>query len=185
MLEHGFAYGREGTALRGKVLLNAITTGGPQDAYRPDGYNRFTVRQLLAPFDQTAALCGMHYLAPFTVHRSLLIATAADAEPHARAWRAAVTALVAGTLDRAAAAGAERLNDVLAPPPRPRRGRTGPGGVACRPIFSSRPSCTWAPPWSRCPSPSGWDWDRCWGTCSRARSSARTCSASWAAAAAT
>lgn len=68
---------------------------------------------MLAPFDQTAALCGMRYLAPFTVHRSLLIATAEDAEPHARAWHAAVTALVAGTLDRDAAARAERLNDVL------------------------------------------------------------------------
>jgi glutathione-regulated potassium-efflux system ancillary protein KefG len=113
VLEHGFAYGRDGTALAGKVLLNAVTTGGPQDAYRPEGYNRFTMRQLLAPFDQTAHLCGMRYLAPFVVHRSLLVSTAEDAAPHARAWHAAVTALADGTLDWEAAAGAERLNDVI------------------------------------------------------------------------
>jgi glutathione-regulated potassium-efflux system ancillary protein KefG len=68
---------------------------------------------LLAPFDQTAHLCGMRYLAPFVVHRSLSIAGAADAAPHARAWRAAVAALAAGDVDLDLAAAAERLNDVI------------------------------------------------------------------------
>jgi glutathione-regulated potassium-efflux system ancillary protein KefG len=113
VLEHGFAYGKDGVALSGKVMLNAITTGGAQEAYRPEGYNRFTIRQLLAPFDQTAHLCGMRYLAPFVIHGSLVISTAADAAPHAQAWRTAVEALSEGTVDWEAAATAERLNEVI------------------------------------------------------------------------
>ena len=35
VLEHGWAYGVGGTQLRGKITLNAITTGGPAHAYRP------------------------------------------------------------------------------------------------------------------------------------------------------
>jgi glutathione-regulated potassium-efflux system ancillary protein KefG len=71
VLEWGFAYGEGGTALEGKTWVHALTTGGPEDAYRSEGYNRFTIRQLLAPFDQTAHLCGMHFLAPFVVHGAL------------------------------------------------------------------------------------------------------------------
>jgi glutathione-regulated potassium-efflux system ancillary protein KefG len=115
VLEHGFAYGKDGTALAGKVLLNAITTGGPREAYTSNGYNRFTMRQLLAPFDQTAHLCGMLYLAPFVIHRSLTISSPAEAAPHALAWRAAVEALAGDALDREAAAQAESLNDILFP----------------------------------------------------------------------
>ena len=68
VLEYGFAYGHQGTALEGKKVLTVITTGGSQDAYRSDGYNRFTIRQFLAPFEQTAVLCGMRYLPPYVVH---------------------------------------------------------------------------------------------------------------------
>ena len=68
VLEYGFAYGDEGTALRGKKAMNALTTGGQEEAYSSTGANRFTMRQLLAPFDQTAHLCGIEYLEPFVVH---------------------------------------------------------------------------------------------------------------------
>ncbi len=68
VLQHGWAYGRTGNALQGKVMLSAITTGGGEDAYREDGAARFTVRQLLAPIEQTAFLCGMDYLPPHVVH---------------------------------------------------------------------------------------------------------------------
>ena len=68
VLEYGFAYGDEGTALRGKAVMSALTTGGPEEAYQHGGHNRFTMRELLAPFDQTAHLCGMTYLEPFILH---------------------------------------------------------------------------------------------------------------------
>jgi glutathione-regulated potassium-efflux system ancillary protein KefG len=68
VLEHGWAYGTGGTALRGKRLVSAITTGGSEPAYTEAGHNRFTIRQLLAPTEQTARLCGMDYPPPFVVH---------------------------------------------------------------------------------------------------------------------
>jgi glutathione-regulated potassium-efflux system ancillary protein KefG len=68
VLEHGWAYGTGGTMLTGKKILNAISCGGPASAYQKTGRNRFTIRELLAPFDQTAFLCHMDFLAPFVVH---------------------------------------------------------------------------------------------------------------------
>jgi putative NADPH-quinone reductase len=114
VLEYGFAYGKNGQALWGKTTFHAITTGGPQEAYGPQGYNHFTIRQLLAPLEQTANLCGMKFLAPLVVHRSLSLSTDAEVSPHARIYQAALEALMAGTLDLAAAAKAERLNDLFA-----------------------------------------------------------------------
>ncbi|WP_088343700.1 MULTISPECIES: NAD(P)H-dependent oxidoreductase [Rhodomicrobium] len=68
VLEHGFAYGREGTALRGKAMMSAISTGGGEDAYHEAGMNRYSITELLRPFEQTARLCGMEWLPHFAVH---------------------------------------------------------------------------------------------------------------------
>jgi glutathione-regulated potassium-efflux system ancillary protein KefG len=71
VLEYKFAYGDEGSELGGKIWLSAITTGGPGEAYAPEGYNRFTMEHFLAPFQQTAGLCSMIWQPPFVVHGSL------------------------------------------------------------------------------------------------------------------
>ncbi|HKP96856.1 MAG TPA: NAD(P)H-dependent oxidoreductase [Fibrobacteria bacterium] len=113
VLEYGYAYGKGGNAFAGKLMLNAITTGGPREAYRPEGPNRFTVRQFLAPFDQTAHLCNMIYLAPFVIHRSLFITTTEACRPFASTYRKLVEALRDGGLDIEAARKAERINDLL------------------------------------------------------------------------
>jgi glutathione-regulated potassium-efflux system ancillary protein KefG len=68
VLEHGWAYGSKGDKLKGKWLMNAISSGGSEQAYQPEGRNRFTIRQMLAPVDQTANLCQMEYLPPFVVY---------------------------------------------------------------------------------------------------------------------
>ena len=68
VLDFGWAYGPGGTALQGKFAMNVITAGGPRQAYDPKGYNRFAIRELLSPFDQTAVLCHMTYLPPFMLH---------------------------------------------------------------------------------------------------------------------
>jgi glutathione-regulated potassium-efflux system ancillary protein KefG len=73
VLEHNFAYGRHGKALSGKEVMTVITTGGRREAYQDGGYNRYTIRQLLSPFEQTARLCNMKYLPPFVVHGTHLI----------------------------------------------------------------------------------------------------------------
>lgn len=68
VLEHGWAYGEGGTKLHGKYWQQAITTGGPQNAYQRDGYNHFSINEFLRPFEQSAHLCGLHYLKPFVIH---------------------------------------------------------------------------------------------------------------------
>ena len=68
VLEHGWAYGRGGNQLSGKAVFNAITAGGREEVYHSTGYNRFTIRELLSPFDQMANLCKMAYLPPFVIH---------------------------------------------------------------------------------------------------------------------
>jgi glutathione-regulated potassium-efflux system ancillary protein KefG len=68
VLEHGWAYGSKGKALQGKVMVCALSTGGGAGAYGPEGYNRHTIRELLAPLEQTAALCGMRFLPPWVVY---------------------------------------------------------------------------------------------------------------------
>ena len=67
VLEHEWAYGAKGTKLHGKFMMQAISTGGPQHFYNAAGKNRFEIDELLAPFDQTAYLCGMAWLEPFAV----------------------------------------------------------------------------------------------------------------------
>lgn len=68
VLEHGWAYGTGGNALRGKKMMNAISCGASREVYRREGRNRYTINELLAPFNQTAFLCGMTYLPPFVIH---------------------------------------------------------------------------------------------------------------------
>ena len=73
VLEHGWAHGRDGEFLKGKVVFNTITAGGTRDVYAAGRQNRFTIRELLAPFEQTANLCKMIYLPPFVVHGTYLL----------------------------------------------------------------------------------------------------------------
>jgi glutathione-regulated potassium-efflux system ancillary protein KefG len=112
VLEHGWAYGHAGTALRGKKVLCVVTTGGREVAYQQDGYNRFTMRQLLAPIEQTAYLCGMDFLPPFVVHGTHGMKLP-EIEAHARDLRRALEALRDGALDLEAALGKARLNSDL------------------------------------------------------------------------
>lgn len=97
VLEHGFAYGHEGEALNGKWLLTVITTGGTKDAYCHEGYNHFTVPELLQPFEQTAWLCGMTYLPPFVVHGVNNLSDE-EIQQHSQAYRAVIESLRDGHL---------------------------------------------------------------------------------------
>ena len=109
VLEHGWAYGSEGNALRGKLLVNAVTTGGKEKAYCAEGRNRFSMLQLFAPIAQTAYLCGMRYLPPFVVHGTHAM-EAEDVEPHARDYRRFLEALRDRRIDPAKAKGRSRIN---------------------------------------------------------------------------
>ena len=67
VLEHGWAYGKNGTALARKKIFNVLTSGGSAKAYKKDGYNKYPIHEYLRPFEQTASLCDMIYWPPFWV----------------------------------------------------------------------------------------------------------------------
>lgn len=96
VLQHGWAYGEDGTALHGKYLLQAVTTGGTSEIYCSTGRNRHTVREFLLPFEQTARLCGMTYLPPFVVHGAGQLQTEADLAPHSQAYHTLLSNLASG-----------------------------------------------------------------------------------------
>lgn len=68
VLQYGFAYGQQGTALKDKLFSSVISAGGSQISYQANGVNHFTLRELLHPFEQTARLCKMVYAPPFVIH---------------------------------------------------------------------------------------------------------------------
>lgn len=113
VLEHGWAYGSEGTALQGKRMLNLITTGGRAVAYRADGYNRFTIRQFLAPIEQTARLCGMDYLPPYVLYGTHRLGPD-DIEREAARYKRALTLLADERLDLGGVHQFASLNEALA-----------------------------------------------------------------------
>ncbi|MBI5256937.1 MAG: NAD(P)H-dependent oxidoreductase [Burkholderiales bacterium] len=81
----GWAYGPGGTALQGRDLWLATSTGGPEHSYRSDGYNRYFFDAFLPPYDQTAALAGMRFLPPFVLHGAHR-APADQVEAHAQTF---------------------------------------------------------------------------------------------------
>ena len=68
VLAFNWAYGPEGHALRGKDLWLVASTGGAEDSYRPDAYNRYFFDAFLPAYEQTSALCGMRFLPPLLLH---------------------------------------------------------------------------------------------------------------------
>lgn len=109
VLEYGFAYGSQGTALRGKKFMCAITAGGKEEAYKADGFNHFKIRELLAPLEQMANLTGMRYLAPFALFGSRTAAEDGKVERHVAAYKRLLNAFVNGTVDLNKAAASEKI----------------------------------------------------------------------------
>ncbi len=109
VLEHGWAYGHDGHALEGKTLLNVVSTGAPEESYSQDGANRFTMRQLLAPIEQTARLCGMDFLPPFVVHGTHAL-TRDGIDREAADYRRLLEALRDGRVTADLTAGLNRIN---------------------------------------------------------------------------
>ncbi len=112
VLEHGWAYGSQGNALRGKRWLNLISAGGGATAYHREGYNRFTVRELLAPLEQTARLCKMEFLPPYVIFGTHRMGEAEIAIEAAR-YQQLLALLHEERLDLGAAAGLSTLNPLL------------------------------------------------------------------------
>ena len=112
VLEHGWAHGSGGDVLKGKIIFNALTSGGSREVYAATGYNRFTLREFLVPFDQTATLCKMIYLPPFAVQGTYLL-TEAQLAHHASLYHALLKGLSRGDYNLESMRRLSLLNDWL------------------------------------------------------------------------
>jgi glutathione-regulated potassium-efflux system ancillary protein KefG len=112
VLEYGWAHGKDGNFLKDKIIFNAVTAGGTRDVYAAGGYNAFTMREFLAPFEQTANLCKMTYLPPFVVHGTYLL-TDNEMEKHAYLYNLLMRRLINEELDIEILRQYEYLNDWL------------------------------------------------------------------------
>lgn len=86
VLTYGFAYGPDGTALHGKTLHLVTSTGGPAESYRPDGFNRYTMAELLTPLRATVHLIGVRLTEPLILHAARTVSDE-DLDLHAKRYR--------------------------------------------------------------------------------------------------
>ena len=86
VLEHGFAYGRDGDKLTGKCLMLAVTAAGPESAYSEDGYQRYPIRTFLTPLERTAGLCHTDFLPPYVLYGSLAAQDDGRLEAHVQGY---------------------------------------------------------------------------------------------------
>jgi glutathione-regulated potassium-efflux system ancillary protein KefF len=68
VLTRGWAYGGEAHALAGKSCLWVCNTGGDVQAYTPQGIHQRPFADFVAPIEQTARFCQMHWLPPLVIH---------------------------------------------------------------------------------------------------------------------
>jgi glutathione-regulated potassium-efflux system ancillary protein KefG len=111
VLLHGWAFGTGGHHLRDKVTLNVVSTGGSSEAYSGRGHLPFTVRQLLAPYEATARLCGLRFLPPFVVPDALRLSGGDDMTSHVARYRRLLERLAHDQVDLARAADADTLTE--------------------------------------------------------------------------
>jgi glutathione-regulated potassium-efflux system ancillary protein KefG len=107
-----WAHGTQTLALKGKTALVALTLGGTRSAYEPGGYHRFTLREFLVPFEQTAGLCRMTWIPPFAVHDTYLL-TGDQLAWQASQYRLLLDGLTSGRITRDISINYEYLNDWL------------------------------------------------------------------------
>ena len=103
VLEHGFAYGSGGVALTGKTMMLAVTAAGSSEAYTPQGYQHYPIRNFLVPLEQTARLCHMKFAAPYVLYSSLKAPDTDELETHRAGYQALLTAILEDRYDFEAA----------------------------------------------------------------------------------
>lgn len=74
VLQYGWAYGEEGTALRGKDFVSLVTCGSSPEAYSATGLHGVTLPDLLRPLDATANLCGLRKHPPIILYNATSLA---------------------------------------------------------------------------------------------------------------
>jgi glutathione-regulated potassium-efflux system ancillary protein KefG len=92
VLTRGWAYGPGSTALHGKTLRIAVSTGSVAEAYRPDGTHRHTMAEMLRPMEAWANPTGMTLAETLVVHGAGRGLDDDALALHAKRYREALTA---------------------------------------------------------------------------------------------
>ena len=67
VMEHGWAYGSQGTALEGKALIASLTMGAPDSAYSAGGVMGHTVEEFSYQIKNFAAMCKLDFKKLFSI----------------------------------------------------------------------------------------------------------------------
>ena len=67
VLQYGWAYGPDGGKMAGKEFGAAISTYGSEESYQPNGFNRFTLQEILRPVEALVNFIGATYLPHFAL----------------------------------------------------------------------------------------------------------------------
>ncbi len=113
VLEYGFAYGKDGNKLHGKIFFATVSAGGSAQAYQASGSNHFTLRQLFSPLEQTASLCGMTYLPPYALMSARRAFEEGRIPVHVSDWLQLLEALSQDRVNLQDAAGKGLLNEAI------------------------------------------------------------------------
>lgn len=73
-----YAYGPEGTKLKGKLFGLAVTVGSPESDYTAQGFNKYTLNELLTPFEATFNYIGAKYIGYFAQFGTVNHATTSE-----------------------------------------------------------------------------------------------------------
>ena len=67
VMEHGWAYGSTGTALKGKCFIVSITTGVPEAGYTKGGAMKHTIEEFSYGLEGFASTCKLDYKKLFSI----------------------------------------------------------------------------------------------------------------------
>lgn len=112
VLQHGWAYGRDGMALKGKKFLVVLSTGGRESLYQLEGFYQHRLSEFLLPLERMACLCQMEYLPPFVVHGTYGMSEE-EIGRHAEDYRRLLILLRDGRIDYGQARKYSRINEQL------------------------------------------------------------------------
>lgn len=112
VLEHGWAYGKNGRMLEGKKIFHAITSGGQAESYKTNGYNSYSIPDFLRPVEKMAKLCRMEYWPPYIIYGTHRL-NDTDIISHAIQYASLLTALRDDKILSHEAVSAQYLNDLV------------------------------------------------------------------------
>ncbi|MBR2732708.1 MAG: NAD(P)H-dependent oxidoreductase [Selenomonadaceae bacterium] len=73
VMEHGWAYGSQGTALAGKAFIISVTTGVPEAGFTAEGFVGHTVEELMFPIAKFAEMAKMDCKKIFSVNGMMCV----------------------------------------------------------------------------------------------------------------